>query len=55
MFWGREDLFGKRAKNGTDVIGVYPLLADGTCRFLVFDFDNHEKAAAELLAMAFEG
>ena len=28
-----------------DVIGVYPLLDDGTCRFLVFDFDNHEKNA----------
>ncbi len=28
-----------------DVIGVYPLFSDGTCRFLVFDFDNHEKNA----------
>ena len=101
MFWGREDVFAKRARNGnyypqcgnrwnslcprqagdsetgkrvscadcphtswirlkpetvlshlngyredgTDVIGVYPLLPDGTCRFLVFDFDNHEKGA----------
>lgn len=97
MFWGRKDVFAKRAKNGnyypqcdyrwksdicpkqrgekqycedcahtswtelnpeivishligykdngTDVIGVYPLLPDGTCRFLVFDFDNHEKDA----------
>lgn len=96
MFWGREDVFARRAKNGnyypqcnnrwsfvcpkqngvkqycedcahtswtklkpeilinhltgyredgTDVIGVYPLLPDGTCRFLVFDFDNHEKDA----------
>lgn len=86
MFWGREDVFARRAKNGnyypqcnnrwsfvcpkqngvkqycedcahtswtklkpeilinhltgyredgTDVIGVYPLLPDGTCRFLV--------------------
>ena len=95
MFWGREDVFAKRAKNGryypqcinrwksnicpkhrgekvicedcdnknwtklkpeilinhllgyrddgADVIGVYPLFSDGTCRFLVFDFDNHEK------------
>ena len=95
MFWGRQDVFAKRAKNGryylqcnnrwnnskcpkqrgekvfcedcdnndwtkltpeiiinhlmgyrddgTDVIGVYPLFPDGTCRFLVFDFDNHEK------------
>ena len=31
-------------EDGSDVIGVYPLLPDGTCRFLVFDFDNHEKA-----------
>jgi hypothetical protein len=31
--------------DGADVIGIYPLLADGTCRFLVFDFDNHEKDA----------
>lgn len=97
MFWGREDVYAKRAKNGRyypqcsnrwnhaicpkqsgerkdcedcanknwiklkpetiinhligsredaiDVIGVYPLLPDGTCRFLVFDFDNHEKDA----------
>lgn len=96
MFWGTEDVFARRAKNGnyypqcnnrwssvcpkqnggkqycedcahtcwtqlrpeilinhltgyredgTDVIGVYPLLPDGTCRFLVFDFDNHEKDA----------
>lgn len=26
----------------TDVIGVYPLLPENTCNFLVFDFDNHE-------------
>jgi superfamily II DNA or RNA helicase len=96
-FWGRTDVFAKRAKNGnyypqcdnrwndavcpkqkgekvycedcehkcwtkinseiilkhligfkedgSDVIGVYPLLPDQTCRFLVFDFDNHEKGA----------
>lgn len=31
--------------NASDVIGVYPLFPDGTCRFLVFDFDNHEKGA----------
>lgn len=99
MFWGREDVYAKRAKNGNyypqcdnrwnngicpkqsgmkihcedcdhtrwtrlgpkqivshllgysgdglDVIGVYPLLADGNCRFLVFDFDNHEKNAEQ--------
>ena len=31
--------------DGSDVIGVYPLFPDGTCRFLVFDFDNHDKGA----------
>ena len=31
--------------NGSDVLGVYPLFPDGTCRFIVFDFDNHEKGA----------
>lgn len=25
----------------SDVIGIYPLLKDMTCRFIVFDFDNH--------------
>lgn len=25
----------------SDVVGVYPLFPDGTCRFLAFDFDNH--------------
>lgn len=34
-----------RSYNGSDVIGVYPLLKNGTCRFLVFDFDSHEKGA----------
>ena len=97
MFWGREDVYARRGKNGgyfpqcdnrwndrlcpkqhgeraicdecentkwtrldvkkiiahllgykedgSDVIGVYPLLPDGTCRFLVFDFNNHERGA----------
>ena len=97
MFWGREDVYAKRGKNGgyfpqcinrwdnllcpkqrgekqnceecdninwaklsiskllshlvgykedgSDVIGIYPLLPNGTCRFIVFDFDNHEKGA----------
>ena len=26
---------------GKITIGVYPMLPNGTCRFLVFDFDNH--------------
>ena len=34
-----------RSYNGSDVIGVYPLLKNGMCRFLIFDFDNHEKGA----------
>ena len=33
--------------NASDVIGVYPLLSNGTCRFMVFDFDNHNKGAEE--------
>lgn len=28
--------------DGSDVIGIYPLLPDDTCHFLVFDFDDHE-------------
>ena len=27
--------------DGSDVIGIYPLLPDDTCRFLCFDFDDH--------------
>jgi len=94
MFYGRKDVFAKRANNGKyypqcdnrwnyikcpiqrgerkycgdcdntrwirltqtiimnhltgskeTVVGIYPLLQDGTCRFLVFDFDNHEKGS----------
>ena len=26
----------------SDVIGIYPMLSNETCNFLVFDFDNHE-------------
>ncbi len=32
-------------EDGSDVIGTYPLLPDGTCRFIVFDFDNHERGS----------
>ena len=28
----------------TDVIGIYVMLKDDTCRFIVFDFDNHDKS-----------
>ena len=41
-----DHLLGCR-DDGADVLGVYPLFPDGTCRFLVFDFDNHEKGAAQ--------
>ena len=34
-------------EDGSDVIGIYPLLPDGTCRLLVFDFDNHIKGSEE--------
>lgn len=33
------------SEDATDVIGVFPLFPDDTCRFIVFDFDNHEKGA----------
>lgn len=39
-----EHLVGYK-EDGSDVLGIYPLLPDGTCRFIVFDFDNHEKGA----------
>ncbi len=38
----RDHLLGER-QDCTDVLGIYPLRIDNTCRFLVFDFDNHEK------------
>lgn len=31
----------------TDVVGVYPMLQDEGCRFLVFDFDYHDKEQKE--------
>ena len=40
----QQHLAGKK-DDCTDVLGVYPLFPDNTCRFLVFDFDNHEKDA----------
>lgn len=33
--------------NGQIVMGIYPMLADNTCRLLVFDFDNHSEGAAQ--------
>lgn len=40
-----EHLKGNKA-DCSDVIGLYPLFPDGTCWFLVFDFDNHNEDAA---------
>ena len=40
----KKHLEGKAA-DASDVVGIYPLLPDDTCCFLVFDFDNHEKDA----------
>lgn len=37
------------AEDATDVIGVFPLLTDDTCRFIVFDFDNHERGAEKMI------
>lgn len=34
-------LKGER-EDSSDVVGIYPLLPDDTCYFLVFDFDDHE-------------
>ncbi len=42
----KEHLKGNK-EDGTDVLGIYPLLPDGTCRFIVFDFDNHEKGSED--------
>lgn len=39
-------LIGKK-DDASDVVGIYPLFPDGTCRFLVFDFDNHDKGSEE--------
>ena len=43
----KQHLLGTR-EDCADVIGVYPLFPNGTCRFLVFDFDNHDKGADQL-------
>ena len=40
-----EDIYNHilgQKEDCSDVIGVYPLFPDGTCRFLVFDFDVHD-------------
>ncbi len=42
-----EHLSGKD-KYGRDVIGIYPMLADETCRFLAVDFDDADFKEASL-------
>lgn len=37
----RLHLLGLR-EDASDVIGIYPMLLDETCWFLVFDFDDHD-------------
>ena len=32
----------------TDVIGIYVMMKDDTCRFIVFDFDNHDEEDLEV-------
>lgn len=34
-------------EDASDVIGIYPLFPDGTCRLLVFDFDNHDSGVED--------
>ena len=41
-----EHLRGEHPRQ-EDVIGIYPLLPNGTCNFIVFDFDNHGSEAAQ--------
>lgn len=38
-----KHLEGKK-EDCTDVVGLYPLYPDGTCWFLIFDFDNHDES-----------
>ena len=42
-----DHLQGNREDCG-DVVGLYSLFPDGTCWFLVFDFDNHDEEAEPL-------
>ena len=32
-------------KDCSDVVGLYPVWPDGTCNYLVFDFDNHDESS----------
>lgn len=37
-----QHLIGEK-EDCSDVIGLYPILQDEPCNFLVFDFDNHDE------------
>lgn len=39
-----EHLIGAR-EDCSDVVGLYPVLPDGTCYYLVFDFDDHDEGS----------
>ncbi|WP_295158105.1 DEAD/DEAH box helicase family protein [Selenomonas sp. AE3005] len=41
----RQHLLGKDEKGKSLVAGTYALLEDSTCKFLVFDFDDHDGSA----------
>ena len=41
----RNHLVGLKS-DCSDVIGIYPMLPDEKCNFLVFDFDNHDVTAS---------
>ncbi len=32
----------------SDVVGLYPVWPDGTCNYLVFDFDNHNDSSVSI-------
>lgn len=46
--WKKVDLkVLEKHLSGQIVMGIYPMLADNTCRFLVFDFDNHSEGSVQ--------
>ena len=42
-----EHLMGLK-EDSSDVVGLYPVWPDGTCNYLVFDFDNHDENSVSL-------
>lgn len=41
-----EHLRGEK-EDCSDVVGLYPMFPDETCKFLVFDFDNHDESLGD--------